>query len=165
MNTVQDVFWIGGDDAPPLAIVLRPRGEDWLEDELRRLKQNGIDTIVSMIEPQEAASLGLAEEAEKARGAGLQFVSFPIPDRNLPPNMAEFREFVSNLAERLKSSEHIGIHCRASIGRATIAGACTLIHLGWRPQAALMAIEKARGVPVPDTFEQTAWILRYEATA
>ena len=165
MSAVQDVFWIGGDNAPSLAIVLRPRGEDWLEDEMRRLKRNGIDTIVSMIEPQEAELLGLAEEAEKAHGAGLQFLSFPIPDRNLPVNTAEFREFVSNLAERLNSGERVGIHCRASIGRATIASACTLIHLGWSPKAALMAIEKARGVPVPDTFEQTAWILRYEATA
>ncbi len=136
---MQDVFWIGGDDAPPLAIVLRPRGEDWLEDELRRLKQNGINTIVSMLESQEAASLGLAEEAERARDAGLQFLSFPIPDRELPPNIAAFREFVSKLAERLKSGGRVGIHCRASIGRATIAGACTLIHLGWKPQTALMA--------------------------
>ncbi|WP_058187800.1 protein-tyrosine phosphatase family protein [Terracidiphilus gabretensis] len=160
---MQDVFWIDGEDAPRLAIVLRPRGEDWLEDEMRRLKQNGIDTLVSMLEPQEAASLGLAEEAARAHGAGLRFLSFPIYDRNLPSDTGAFREFVSGLAERLNSGERVGIHCRASIGRATIAGACTLIHLGWNPKAAIMAIETARRVPVPDTLEQTAWILRYEA--
>jgi protein-tyrosine phosphatase len=163
VSTVQDVFWIDGENAPPLAIVLRPRGGDWLEDEMRRLRQSGIQTLVSMLELQEAASLGLVEEAKEADRAGLQFISFPIPDRNLPGNIAEFREFASSLAVRLENGEHIGIHCRASIGRASIASACTLIHLGWRPQAALMAIETARGVPVPDTYEQTAWILQYEA--
>jgi protein-tyrosine phosphatase len=162
---VQDIFWIGGDEAPPLAIVLRPRGGDWLEDEMQRFKRSGIDTVVSMLEMQEAESLGLADEAKAANEAGMQFISFPIPDRNLPHNISELRKFASDIAERLNRGEHVGIHCRASIGRATIAGACTLIHLGWRPQAALMAIETVRGVPVPDTYEQTAWILRYEANA
>ncbi len=165
MSTVQDIFWIDGDDAPALAIILRPRGGDWLEDEIRRFSQSGIQTIVSMLETDEAESLGLSEEAKVAGNAGLKFLSFPIPDRNLPLNISQFREFASGLAERLEKGEHIGIHCRASIGRATIASACTLIHLGWSPQAALTAIETVRGVPVPDTYEQTTWILRYEAQA
>ncbi|HEX8810419.1 MAG TPA: hypothetical protein VF742_00375 [Terracidiphilus sp.] len=162
---MQDVFWIGGDNAPSLAIVLRPRGEDWLEEEMRRLKQSGIHAVVSMLEMEEAASLGLANEAAEANSAGLQFLSFPIADRELPHDIAAFRKFVFGLAERLKADERIGIHCRASIGRATIASACTLIQLGWSPQAALTAIEKARGVSVPDTAEQAAWIERYEVQA
>jgi len=40
-----------------------------------------------------------------------------------------------------------------------------LIHLGWKPAAALAAIEKVRGCPVPDTQEQQAWILLYEPQA
>lgn len=162
---MKDIFWIKTDNVPSLAIVLRPRGDDWLEDELRRLKQNNIDTVVSMLEMHEAVSLGLAEEAVEAGRADLQFLSFPIPDREVPHNIVAFREFAANLAERLKNGECIGIHCRGSIGRATIAGACALIHLGWNPQTALLAIEKARGINVPDTPEQAAWILRYEAGA
>ena len=160
---MQDVFWIGGNDAYSLAIVLRPRGEDWLEDEMRRLRQSGIDTVVSMLEPSEAESLGLANEAQEAIHAGLLFVSFPIPDRDVPRNITAFHAFASGLAERLECGERIGIHCRGSIGRATIASACALIHLGWDPQAALSAIKRARGISVPDTPEQAAWILHYEA--
>lgn len=162
---MQDVFWIRGTDAPPLAIVLRPRGDGWLEDEMLRLKRNGIDTVVSMLESQESSSLGLAGEAAEAKHAGLRFVSFPIPDRDLPRDLPAFREFVANLADRLKRGEHIGIHCRASIGRATIASACTLIHLGWNAQKALFAIEQTRGTSVPDTAEQATWILNYKAEA
>jgi protein-tyrosine phosphatase len=57
----------------------------------------------------------------------------------------------------------MGVHCRGSIGRATVTAACTLIHLGWTPQAALSAIQAARGCAVPDTQEQEDWILRYKA--
>jgi protein-tyrosine phosphatase len=163
VRTVQDVFWINGKLPPPLAIVLRPRGGDWLEDELRRLKQQGIDRVVSMLETEEAAQLGLTEERATAEKVGLQFDSFPIPDRTTPANLAAFRDFVVGRASRLRAGERIGIHCRGSIGRATIAAACTLIQFGWSPQSALAAIESARGCPVPDTPEQQDWILRYEA--
>jgi hypothetical protein len=35
--------------------------------------------------------------------------------------------------------------------------------LGWQPEAALEAVEAARGEPVPDTKEQEDWILSYTA--
>jgi hypothetical protein len=39
---VNDIFWIQGDPPASLAIVLRPRGGDWLEEELLRMKYGGI---------------------------------------------------------------------------------------------------------------------------
>jgi hypothetical protein len=36
------------------------------------------------------------------------------------------------------------------------------MHLGWRADEALGAIEDARGYPVPDTQEQEDWILHYK---
>jgi protein-tyrosine phosphatase len=160
---LEDVFWISGESAPHLAIVLRPRGDDWLEDEIVRMKRGGVKTVVSMLESDEAALLGLAEEGKYARQHGLSFLSYPIPDRQTPDDRSAFCAFAADLAGRLRAGEHIGVHCRASIGRATIAAACTLIHLGWKPEAALSAIEIARGCPVPDTSEQEDWILHYEA--
>jgi hypothetical protein len=43
-----------------------------------------------------------------------------------------------------------------------VTAACALIELGWKPEAALAAIEAARGCPVPETLEQEKWILRYK---
>ena len=142
---------------------MRPNGGDWLEDELLRMRRDGIDTLVSMLEPWEAAILGLAEEQQFAEQAGMQFLSFPIPDRNTPPEHQSFHRFASDLAHRLRAGERIGVHCRGCIGRATVAAAAALIHLGWKPEDALAAIEAARGFPVPDTEEQRDWILAYEA--
>jgi protein-tyrosine phosphatase len=166
VSAVNDLFWIkglAGESAPNLAIVLRPRGDDWLETELIRMKQRGIDTVVSLLEPEEADMLGLTEEQALAEKIGMQFLSFPIPDTHVPSDTAAFRGFVSGLADRAHTGERIGIHCRGSIGRATVTAACTLAHLGWKPRAALEAVETARGCAVPDTQEQQGWILRYEA--
>jgi len=160
---MNNVFWIQGDPPAPLAIVLRPRGGDWLKDELFRMKQAGIEILVSMLEKEEVEQLDLEMEGSLAEEVGMKFLSFPIPDVHIPPNTAAFCAFVSGLAERLRKGESIGVHCRGSIGRATLVAACALIHLGWQPRAALRAIAAARGLAVPDTQEQEAWILRYQA--
>lgn len=157
-----DIFWIGGDPPPGLAIVRRPRGTDWLEDEMLFLKRGGIDTLVSLLEPNEAFWLGLGEEDVKAAKAGIAFLNFPIPDTQVPTDFFGFRSFVSDLATRLRNGERIGVHCRGSIGRATVTAACALIHLGWKPGDALAAVEATRGCPVPDIEEQRAWVLSYE---
>lgn len=159
---MNDIFWINGKLPPYLAVILRPEGESRLEDGLRRLRRCGIETIVSLLPSAEARWLGLAEEAALAEKVGIEFLSHPIPDTQIPPSSSAFHTFAAGLADRLRSGEHIGVHCRGSIGRATVTAACTLIHLGWDPEVALEAVEAARGCPVPDTAEQRACILRYE---
>jgi protein-tyrosine phosphatase len=160
---VNDIFWIKGNPPAPLAIVLRPRGDDWLEEDLLRLKRGGIETVVSMLEEDEAVLLALGDESVLAKKIGLQFLSFPIPDTQVPHDTAAFRNFVTGLATRLRAGERIGVHCRGSIGRSTVIAACTLIQLGWLPKTALANIASARGLAVPDTQEQEDWILSYSA--
>lgn len=156
------IFWVIGNPPAPLAIVLCPRGGPGLKTQMAQLKRDGIDTLVSLLEEDEADWLELGDERQLAESVGMEFLSFPIPDTHIPTNTAEFTEFVIGLAARLRASKRLGVHCRGSIGRATVTAACTLIHLGWKPADALEAIEIARGCPVPDTREQEAWILRYE---
>jgi protein-tyrosine phosphatase len=158
---MEGIFWIEAKPQASLAIVLRPNGDRYLEKDLLRIKTAGIHTVVSLLEAKEAAWLGLAKEEVLAERVGLTFLSYPFPDMDVPPDPASFRGFVTDLAQRLRSGEAIGIHCRGSIGRSTVVAACTLIHLGWDAKAALAAIEKARGEIVPNTLEQEEWILRY----
>jgi protein-tyrosine phosphatase len=160
---VSTIFWIGSEPRFPLAIVLCPRGDGQLRDDLVELQLGGIQTIVSLLEKDEAAWLGLAHEGKVATHLGLNFLSHPIPDINVPLDAAHFRTFVTALASRLRAGEHIGIHCRGSIGRSSITAACTLIHLGWTASTALAAIEAARGCAVPNTLQQESWILQYKA--
>jgi protein-tyrosine phosphatase len=157
------VLWIEGTPPVSLAIVLRPQGDDWLKDELLRIKESGVETLVSLLEPKEAAWLGLTEEGPLAEQAGMCFLSYPIPDVHVPANVDTFRAFVTGLADRLRAGERIGVHCRGCIGRSTVTAACTLIHLSWQAMDALKAIQAARGCVVPETEEQLHWILEYKA--
>jgi protein-tyrosine phosphatase len=162
---LRDIFWIPIPDKPDkklVAIVLRPRGGEWLEDELIRMKEGGIETLVSMLEAEEAQELGLTEEGPIAKKVGLNFFSYPIKDRNLPENLTNFSKFIDTIIQNIKNATAVGIHCRGSIGRATITTACVLIKLGCTPITALEFIECARGCFVPDTQEQREWILNYE---
>lgn len=157
---MKDVYWIADTG---LAIVPRPRGDEWLKDDLARLKNAGIQTIVSTVEDFEARALGLAQEREFAEAIGIQFISYPMQDRSTPADREDFRRFVKSLATRLEAGEKVGVHCRGCIGRSTVVTAGTLITMGWSAQDALHAIEIAREFPVPDTDEQRAWILAFGA--
>jgi protein-tyrosine phosphatase len=156
----KDVYWIA---KTGLAIVARPRGDEWLEDDLARLRNAGIQTLISTVEDWEARSLGLARERELAESRGIEFISYPMRDRSTPTNRVDFARFVKSLATRLEGGEKIGVHCRGCIGRSTVVTACTLITMGWSAADTLRAIEIAREFPVPDTDEQQAWIVAFGA--
>jgi protein-tyrosine phosphatase len=162
---MSEVFWIEGTPPVRLAIVLCPLGDRTLTAELLDLKQRGIETIISLLDEREAEWLGLADEGAAAEKVGLGFLNFPITDTQVPRDTDAFRKFIEGVANRVGAGEAVGVHCRGSIGRSTVATACTLIHQGWKPGVALAAIEEARGCPVPNTEGQRRWILAYRAQA
>ena len=62
----------------------RPRAGDWLSDEISAWKKVGLDLIVSLLEDDEIADLGLEQEAELCGQVGVQLLRFPISDRGVP---------------------------------------------------------------------------------
>ncbi len=149
-------YWING----AIAIVPRPRGGDWLDDEMVALREAGVDVVASMLEAPEAAELGLTREDSAAHTAGLIFVNFAIPDRNVPQNIGLFSDFLSEIEKLLANGKRVGIHCRACIGRAAVVAASLLVRSGVPPSEVWHQIEVARGFPVPDTSEQREWVNR-----
>jgi hypothetical protein len=79
-----DIYWIPGEPGPPLGIMPRPRGGDWLQDEIRSLRSQAVDVLVSLLTPIEVEELDLADEAAACRTFGIHFLSFPILDRPIP---------------------------------------------------------------------------------
>jgi protein-tyrosine phosphatase len=147
-------YWIN----TQIAIIPRPRGGDWLDDEMVALSDAGIDIVVSMLEESEATDLGLEREKVEAEHARLGFVNFPIPDRGVPGNNRQFQEFLTGLEEQIESGKKVGVHCRACIGRASVAAASLLIRSGVPATEAWHQVAVARGFPVPDTQEQRDWV-------
>jgi protein-tyrosine phosphatase len=146
-------------DSEPLIVAPRPRGGDWLANEVEAWKKAGIDVVVSLMTSSEAEELELKAEAELCRAKGIEFVSLPIPDRGLPPSQESFVGLARQLEARLAKGTRILLHCRAGIGRSGMLAATVLILAGVAVEAALKRIQTARGCPVPDTGEQRDWIL------
>ncbi|MBB3992535.1 protein-tyrosine phosphatase [Sulfitobacter undariae] len=76
---------------------------------------------------------------------------------HLPAPVA-FGICVAETATRLRNGSNIAIHCYASIGRSGMLVCAVLGHFGYTPPHAIAHVSKMRGVPVPDTAEQAAFI-------
>jgi protein-tyrosine phosphatase len=143
-----------------LAIVPRPRGGEWLEDDVRVWKDDGFDLVVSLLTSDELRDLDLTREAELSRAQGLQFCEFPIPDLGVPHSLAEAQEVVDKLNAALAAGKKVGVHCRQGIGRSGLIAASLLSLSGIDPETAFQRVSAARGLPVPETQEQKRWVIR-----
>jgi protein-tyrosine phosphatase len=140
----------------------RPRSGEWLDDEIAGWEAAGISSVVCLLERHEVDELGLADEETFCRRRGIEFVSFPIPDRGLPKTVRETKVLAKAIAMKMKSGAAVAIHCRVGIGRSSLIAACTLVSLGFDASSAFDSISKARGVGVPDTDEQRNWVIAFE---
>jgi len=152
------MFPIPGPWRGRLAISARPRGGDWLEDEVRGWRRAGIDTVVSLLEPEEASELGLDAESAAADAHGIRFVPFPIADRSVPDSPGTAVRLLRDLNYALESGDSIAIHCRQGIGRSALIAAGLLVAAGVDPGSAIRTVAAARGLAVPETAEQRRWI-------
>jgi protein-tyrosine phosphatase len=150
------VHWIKIPTAGRLAIMARPRAGDWLSEEIAQWKSAGIDVVVSLLEIQEVSDLGLQQEAELCRSGGIEFISFPIPDRGVPVSEVKTEELVSSIIAHISAGRSVAIHCRAGIGRSSVIAACAVVSAGFDADTAFSA--RARGLHVPDTDEQRDWV-------
>ena len=144
-----------------MAITPRPRGKDWLEDDIRFLQRAGVDVLVSALTPAEAEELGLLEESQFCQSNGLEFLSLPIEDRSVPSSFNEIDGLLNSVTDYLRNGKAVGVHCRAGIGRSSMIVASALIRNGLSVDTAFSAIQEARGCSVPDTPEQRQWVERY----
>src|SRR6185437_6099276 len=103
-----------------MAITPRPRGKDWLEDDIRFLQRAGVDVLVSALTPAEAEELGLLEESQFCQSNGLEFLSLPIEDRSVPSSFNEIDGLLNSVTDYLRNGKAVGVHCRAGIGRSSM---------------------------------------------
>jgi protein-tyrosine phosphatase len=158
-----ELFWIPGPWRGRLAISSRPRGGDWLEDEVRAWQRATVDVVVSLLEREEQTELGLEEEGPLVEAAGLRFVSFPIPDLGVPASRTAAVFLVHRLVRDLESGKNVTVHCRQGVGRSGLIAAGALIVAGMDAASALRIVSSARRVEVPETPEQRRWIERLPA--
>src|SRR5262249_7719533 len=143
-----------------LAIIHRPRGNDWLADDISALAGQGVSTIVSLLGRDEDEELGLLDEARICAAFGIAFVALPVPDLAAPSDADAFVHLARRLAERLRGGAHVAIHCRQSVGRSGMLAVSVAVACRLTLQAAIEIVSAARGVAVPETDAQREWLRR-----
>ncbi|MEO6089739.1 MAG: hypothetical protein ABIQ18_42195 [Umezawaea sp.] len=135
----------------------RPAGGTKLATEMASLRAHGTDILVSALTVREQTELGLTEEGAAAEAAGMEFHSVPIGDFGIP-DRDEITPTLEHLLAKLRGGAHVVVHCWAGIGRSSLIAASLLVLDGVEPDDAWRLISDARGVSVPETDEQRAWI-------
>lgn len=155
------LHWVGRVRPRRLALMARPRGGEWLQDEVSAWQRAEIKLVVSLLESQEIRELELRDEGDLCAAGGIAFVHFPIADRGVPPSAQKFLPFVSQLHTALLQGKPLAIHCRAGIGRTGLVAGCLLHLLGVPVKEIFHELSVARGLSVPDTAAQAEWVERF----
>jgi protein-tyrosine phosphatase len=153
-----DLFWIPGPWRGRLALATRPRGGDWLEDEATGWRRAGLDVLVSLLENEEAVHLQLDREGDVAESNGIEFISFPIPDRGVPASVPAVLSLLKKIIGALEEGKSVAVHCRQGIGRSGLIAAGALMGSGMGTEKAVEVVSTARGVTVPETPAQLEWL-------
>ena len=120
------LYWIEGPWTGRLGTMPRPRGGDWLQEEVEGWRSNGVQVVVSALEKEEIIELELQGEENHCRALGLEFHNFPIPDRSVPAGILSTVDFLQPRLAQLAEGKSVAIHCRAGIGRSSLLAACLL---------------------------------------
>jgi protein-tyrosine phosphatase len=157
------VHWISLDTPGRLGVCRRPEGGEALDSQIAHLHRGMVDQVVSLLQPDEAAGFGLAEEAAVLERHGIGFYNFPIVDHGLPEDVKHYRRAASAIDGRLRSGQAVVIHCNAGLGRAPSLAICALVSGGMNVDEAILRVGRARGRPVPETDEQYEFLKAFAA--
>jgi protein-tyrosine phosphatase len=157
----KELYWLVESWPGKLAVAPRPRGGDWLKDDIASWKRANVNSVLSLLTSDEEKNFDLHDEAGEVRTQGMEFTSFPIPDRQVPRPEAGLAEVLERVSGVLSAGKNVLVHCRQGIGRSGLVAACLLVKKGISPGAAIASISAARGMSVPETAEQRDWVDHY----
>jgi protein-tyrosine phosphatase len=154
------LFWIDNPWSLPgrLAISARPSG-DWLAEDIASWRDLGVDTVVSLLMPDEEESLRVQGEQQCVEEHEIRFLRFPIPDRSIPGWNADPISLLRHIEAELGEGRNVLIHCRQGVGRSgMIAAAVLMRQQGLSAEDAARRWTEVRGVAVPETEVQWNWL-------
>lgn len=128
--------------------------------ELAEIQASGATALVTLVEEDELAALGVPSLGRFAGEAGLTWYHLPIVDFGVPDRTFE-RHWAAvgpELLERLRAGEAVVIHCYAGLGRTGMVAARLLVDAGEVPAQAMRLVRRVRRGAIQNT-EQERWVL------
>lgn len=131
-----------------------PRWQGDLAADLASIEAWGARALVSLIETQEFAQLGVPDLASQVRQRRLDWYHLPIRDRCAPDDDFEraWAKYGPAILQYLQDGEAIVVHCAAGLGRTGTVVARLLIDFGASPAEAIETVRRAR----PGAIESAA---------
>ncbi len=120
--------WI---EKPLLAALARPDSED----ELRWLKEHGLQVVLSLTEEP--------LNRREVDNAGLLLYHVPVPDMTAP-TQEELDRCVSAIQKSMNLGMGVAVHCGAGAGRTGVVLACYFVKQGIKAGDAIRTIRKLR---------------------
>jgi atypical dual specificity phosphatase len=136
-------------EKPWLGAMPRPRSVD----ELRWLKNQGIDVLVSLTERR--------LDPEDVDEAGLLAYHVPVADMT-PPSPSDLNRCISAINRARDSKMGVVVHCGAGMGRTGVVLACWFITQGMSAEEAIKHVRELRPGSI-ETRKQLDAIRNYPA--
>lgn len=117
-----------------------------LQADLARIEAWGAEILVSLIEGDEFARLGVPEFPDAVRGKAFAWHHLPILDMAVPASdfAAAWARSGPAILSTLRCGRRIAIHCAAGLGRTGTVAASLLVALGVPAEDAIIAVRTSR---------------------
>jgi protein-tyrosine phosphatase len=84
---------------------------------MRSWHEAGVADVVSLLTPDEMNEMELQHEEDLCQANGIQFLSFPIYDRSVPPLNPVTARVLERIDADLARGKNVTVHWRQGIGR------------------------------------------------
>lgn len=137
-----------------------PGFKEPVKKSLDEMEWREIDRVVSLVHPAEIARYAPAYAAALGDGSVPCVVtSFPIVDMGAPVDRAAYAQLAQSVADGLRNSQNILIHCAYGMGRTGTLCASVLALLGYSLNDAIRFTELAGSKPEVSAQQSLiAWV-------
>ena len=132
-----------------------------LSHDLQTIEQWGASTLLSLVETDEFAPMGVPDFADTVARSRLVWLHVPIADMRTPSavTLAAWQQQRGTLRAALERGDKVLVHCAFGLGRTGMLMARLLIDSGLAPDDAIRRVRAARPGTV-ETAAQAAFVAR-----